>query len=218
MERAVNHMNEMTKKGEQAAADASQSEERAAVECLLLALRNEDEDAFGALMERYLPLIEKTVSRFIGSGLQDADREDLRQEALLSFYRAAMSFDLGQTGVTFGLYAQICMTNRLVSVVRKLQRMEGELLPLDENGEELRATEPSSDPTAALAEEERLESTYAVIRRVLSGLEFKVWEHYVAGRSAREIGLMLGKSEKSISNAVGRIRKKLKDARSQFDF
>jgi RNA polymerase sporulation-specific sigma factor len=197
-------------------------EERAEIERLLLALRSPedtpaDEDAFGSLMERYLPLIEKTVDRFIGGKLNESDREDLRQEALLSFFRAAMAYDLSQKNVTFGLYAQICMTNRLISVVRKLQRPEGALVPLEE-GEELRATEPSSDPTAALAEEERLESTYTVIRRVLSTFEYKVWEHYDAGHTAREIGIMLGKSEKSISNAVGRIRQKLKDARSQFDF
>ena len=178
---------------------------------------NADGDAFGALMERYLPLIERTVNRFSGELPSDADREDLRQEALMSFYRATISYDLSREGVSFGLYAQICMTNRLVSCLRLWKRREEGQTLLGE--EDIPAAERSAeDPVASLEAEERLEMLYAVIRRVLSPFEYRIWEHYVRGLAAKEIAVLVGKSEKSVTNAIGRIRKKLRDARAEFDF
>ena len=174
------------------------------------------EDAFGTLLQRYLPLVEKTVGRFSDALATESDREDLRQEALLAFYRAAMTYDLSKEGVSFGLYAQICMTNRLVSCVRRMKRRaEEETLPLD--GDAVDAGD-DSDPSALIAERERLHGVYEVIRRVLSPFEETVWQHYVEGRSAREIAARLGKSEKTVTNAVGRIRRKLRAARNEFDF
>lgn len=174
------------------------------------------EDAFGTLLQRYLPLVEKTVGRFSDALAAESDREDLRQEALLAFYRAAMTYDLSKEGVSFGLYAQICMTNRLVSCARRMKRRaEEESLPLD--GDAVGAGD-DSDPSVSLAERERLRGVYEVIRRVLSPFEVTVWHHYVEGRSAREISERLGKSEKTVTNAVGRIRRKLRAARNEFDF
>ena len=200
---------------------ASESED---IRLLLLRIRSGDgrdeeaeSDAFAALMDRYLPLIEKTVSRFDRSQVSDADREDLRQEALMSLYRAALSFDLCQKHVSFGLYAQICMTNRLISCVRSLSRRAQEQLLSLEDEAEIPADE-RGDPAYAYEARERLEHTYGVLRRVLSSFEFTVWRAYLGGKTAREIAEEVGKTEKSVTNAIGRIRKKLKTARSEFEF
>ena len=48
------------------------------------------------------------------------------------------------------------------------------------------------------------------IEQVLSPFENKVWRCYVAGCASREIAHFLDKSEKSIDNAIFRIRQKLK--------
>lgn len=176
-------------------------------------------DAFGMLMERYLPLIEKTVGRFSSDLASNADREDLRQEALMTFYRAVLTYDLSQDRVQFGLYAQICMTNRMVSCMRRMRRLEAEQSLFVKDETEISAEEGNAaDPTVGIAEEERLQHTCSVIRRVLSTFEYTVWEHYVAGKTAKEIAERLCKSEKTVSNAIGRIRKKLREVRSEFDF
>lgn len=205
--------------------NSTQSGGEAEIRGLIERLRREEDggtdgdDAFGALLAHYLPLVEKTVGRFSDATASESDREDLRQEALLCFYRAAMSYDLSQEHVSFGLYAQICMTNRLVSCVRRMKRhAEEQTLSLESGGELADAAGTGADPTEPLAARERLDATYAVIRRVLSSFEFAVWQHYVEGLSAREIAVRLGKTEKNVTNAVGRIRKKLRAARSEFDF
>lgn len=198
---------------------AAGSSDRAALSRLLSDLRTakpdgEDGDAFSALMERYLSLIEKTVDRFAGEVRTAADREDLRQEALLSFYGAAMSYDLSQSRVTFGLYAQICMTNRLISCARRMNRAdEEEPIPTD-----YPADAPTADPSVSVVAGERLARTYAVLRRVLSPFEFRVWECYLGGSTAKEIAELLGREEKAITNAIGRIRRKIRAARKEFEF
>ena len=88
---------------------------------LILSVQGGKEAAFSELCEQYAPLIDSMVGRY-GSRLKDPgeSKEDLRQEAILSFYRAIMTYDIAQTKVTFGLYAKICMRNRMVSLLRKI--------------------------------------------------------------------------------------------------
>ena len=172
-----------------------------------------EDESFGALMQIYLPLIEKTVSRFDQES--SPEREDLRQEALMGFYHAATSYDGEQKRVSFGLYAQICMTNRLVSFCRSYARREA--IPLTDDEDDMPATDEGDSPSAEILKAELLHEIYEVLRRVLSPFEFRIWECYVRGESAREIAEAVGKNEKSVTNAIGRIRKKLRDARGEFD-
>ena len=170
-----------------------------------------ESEGFDALMKLYLPLIGKTVERFSSELVSETDRDDLRQEALMSLYRAALSFDLSQEKVSFGLYAQICMTNRMVSYMRAYNKRRNE--ELDRVPEQISWDEPMLSVLA----EERLRYTYAVIRRLLSPFEYTIWCHYVGAASVSEIARAVGKSEKSVSNAIARIRRKLREARAEFD-
>ena len=61
-----------------------------------------------------------------------------------------------------------------------------------------------------MLERERLEALYAVIRNNLSDFEYEVWQLYMSGRSAKEIADRLHTDQKSVSNAIYRIRKKLR--------
>ena len=185
------------------------------VRMLLNQIQNAEEsehDGFDALLERYLPLIEKIVDRFSSELISETDRDDLRQEALMSFYRAALSFDLSQDKVSFGLYARVCMTNRMVSYMRTYnKRREEELCRVSDQV-------CSDESILTFHEEERIRCTYEVIRRILSPFEYTIWCHYVGAASVKEIATAVGKSEKSVSNAIARIRKKLRSARTEFDF
>ena len=51
---------------------------------------------------------------------------------------------------------------------------------------------------------------YLRIRAALSTYENQIWWLYHSGRTAKEIAGVLGKSEKSIQNAIYRIRRKLR--------
>lgn len=168
------------------------------------------QQAFDELLRQYRPLIESLVVRFFDEERADLSRDDLRQEAMLVFYHSVMTYDMGQSEVDFGLYAKICMLHGLISQMRLKKRSEDVPLSLPENWENVLPAPEGADPVVAVLEREREQALDAVIRQNLSAFEYRIWRLYVSGYTAAEIGRAEGKDEKSIHNAVYRIRKKLR--------
>ena len=180
------------------------------MDALLLAVASGDEDAFQTLSEQYSPLIRSMSEGFARSLSETADVaaigvQDLEQEARLALYRAARSFDTKKDGITFGLYAKICIRNSLVSLWRKsvsAARAARKHSAAHSDG----ARDPFSE-IVSLAETDALT---ARIRSVLSPYENCIFEQYISGRSVKCISESIGKPEKSVSNALYRIRVKIK--------
>lgn len=186
-----------------------QSEEkRGDVLHLISRVRNGDEEAFEKLLTQYAPLIEAAVSRCSQDELYGSYREDLRQEAILVFYNSIMTYDTEQSDVEFGLYARICISNALVSQLRVLKKRKAERLT--EASDDGLFVNDSEDPSLRVLEQESLKTLYSVIRGNLSELEYRVWRMYMSGMSARQIGESIHKDERSVNNAIYRIRKKLR--------
>ena len=186
----------------------SESQKNNALPSLIEKARNGDQEAFSCLLAMYSPLIEAVTSKFsAGEGLSFF-RDDLRQEATVVFYNSILTYDLEQTEVEFGLYAKICMSNSLVSYLRMLKKVSAEI-PTDSQNESLFVRD-YEDPTARILEQENIKALYSIIRKNLSDFEYRVWQMYVSGQSAAGIANALQKDEKSISNAIYRIRKKLR--------
>ena len=172
---------------------------------LITAARAGDESAFEALLEAYEPLID-AMSRSFAKATDDSEsHEDLRQEACIAIYKAVQSYNSEQAEVSFGLYAKLCVRNRLISYTRKLRRRES-VLPLEErmNTEE--------DVAQGVVAEEAYMELYRRIEAVLSPYESHVWWLYLSGQTTGAIAASLGKDERSVQNAVYRIRKKLRAA------
>lgn len=167
-------------------------------------VREGDQSAFQKLLEDYTPLILAQVSRY-AADLGEQDREDLRQEASYALYRSALSYDLDQSEVEFGLYAKICISNALVSELRSINRR-----PRITKAEDVWAQdEGMEDPAALVLARENTEALQAKVRALLSPYENRVWALFVADYSVTEIARLLGKDPHSVENAVYRIRQKL---------
>ena len=178
------------------------------VRALILDVRGGDQNAFDTLLDQYRPLIDASVARFSSDESFSLYCEDLKQEASVVFYNSILAYDLEQNEVEFGLFAKICIYNALVSFLRAMKRRSAE--PVAEIPQNLITVQDFEDPSARMLEQERLKSLYAVIRKNLSELEYKVWQLYISGRSAAEIAALLSTDEKSVNNAIYRIRKKLR--------
>jgi RNA polymerase sporulation-specific sigma factor len=175
---------------------------------LITAVRNGDENAFSSLLLQYRPLIDASVARFSSDESFSLYCDDLRQEASVVFYNSILAYDLEQNEVEFGLFAKICIHNALASVLRTLKKRSAE--QLTETAEDLLIVQDFEDPSSRTLERERLKSLYAVIRNSLSDFEYSVWQLYMSGRSASEIAHLVGTDTKSVTNAIYRIRKKLR--------
>lgn len=178
-------------------------------DALLTSVRSGDQAAFSLLWAQYLPLIERLVARFLPAFAGGGDADDLRQEAALTLYQAAMAYRLEQEKVKFGLFAKICITNRFIDLLRAHERRAGHEL-CDAADSHARFADPEDDPAARLLDAEAVSSIRAVISANLSPYERRVLGAYVEGKSARAIAEMLETDEKSVSNAIYRIRRKLR--------
>jgi RNA polymerase sporulation-specific sigma factor len=177
---------------------------------LLLQAKAGDQQAFATLLSRYTPLLEAGVQKIRAPHMTEEDIKDLRQEAYLSFYHALTHYDLAQEKVEFGLYAKICVSNGLTSALRAMKHLKGApVLPLDEVEE---APDDATDPSEQLIEQEKFNALYAQIEAALSPLENRIWRLYIIGQSTAAIAQAVGKDEKSVHNAIYRIRKKLRAA------
>lgn len=176
-----------------------------AVRELILQAREGSGEAYATLRGKFRPLFEASLARFSSSEMSKQEREDLREEGERIFLGAISSFDTEQDGVDFGLYAKICLRNGLVSEWRRIEsRRKTVTLPLPEGAD------PTEDPAQRLVEEERFRHLCHTVRGHLSAFENRVWWQYVTGVSVPEIARSLGCEEKSVHNAIYRIRRKLR--------
>lgn len=184
---------------------------------LLDKIKQGDESSFAVLSERYSNLTESAVKKFAPSfGISDNESDgvigtdDLKQSASMALYRAAVTYRPGVEGkkVSFGLYSKVCINNALISELRKYNSERRRQSKAKENLQ--RSEKNISDPISKLVSDENVAELLSRISESLSALEKEVFDYYVAGKSAREIAESLGKEEKSVSNALYRMKVKIK--------
>lgn len=185
------------------------NEKKLSTDKLISSVRAGDGDAFEKLLKDYTPLIESSVAKVLGDEFYSLYADDFRQEAAVVFYNSILTYDMEQHEVEFGLYAKICISNALISQLRSLKKRLTERLASTDNDGAF-ANDSGDDPAVRILEQESLSALYSVIRSNLSDFEYRVWRLYMSGKTAKQIGNVLGKDEKAIENAVYRIRKKLR--------
>ena len=168
----------------------------------ILAAQRGDEAAFAELNRVYAPLILSMADRFgSAEGMESLDREDLCQEASISFLRALRTYDADQTAVSFGLYAKICIRNHMISLLRKQRSRKNRKPPSGDRG---LVPEEKSGPRADRR------ALRALAEALLTDREKTVFLLYIDGKSYREIAFSLGVSAKSVDNALYRAKAKIR--------
>ena len=163
-----------------------------------------DEKAFADLTVRYKPLIESMGKKYAAkcSNLIYTE-DDFIQEATLGFYSAVRTYKETDK-VTFGLYAKVCVRNRLVSLLRSSAKKA----KVSEKTE--RESASGGDVLSGLLGREDVKEIESKIEAVLSKFEWSVFGLYIERRSYAEIAEALGVSVKSVDNAIYRIKTKIK--------
>ncbi len=180
------------------------------VKNLIIQVRKNVDGAFEEILQIYAPLITSFVNRLGNQDSAPLEEDDVRQELTVTFYNAVLSYDLTQNEVSFGLYAKICLNNALITLLRAQKNRKGpEIVSLEDEAWVIDGGEDNSDPSAEWIRREETRELNRRIEQTLSAFENKVWSFYLAGCSSREIALALDKNEKSIDNAIFRVRRKL---------
>ena len=173
-----------------------------------------DRAAEEALFHRYSRCVRMCARPFVLAG---GDSEDLIQEGMMGLLSAVRSYD-ADGGVPFKSYAELCIMNRIRSAVKSASRRKhlplNSGVPLDDLLSEESMPEAflsfdrrtTEDQVLDKENEQELQSAFA---KHLSVLEQTVLSLYLSGLSYSEMAARTGKTEKSIDNAVQRIRRKL---------
>ena len=164
------------------------------------------------LLERYSRLVRVCARPFFLAG---GDSEDLIQEGMLGLLSAVRHYDASRK-TKFKTYAEFCIRNRILSAIRNASRSKhlplNDYVPLEspqfEEGNSA-AAYYLQDPEELLIAREGCSEINNELRSCLSQLEQSVLQQYLQGRSYKEIAASLNITEKSVDNAVQRIRKKL---------
>lgn len=183
--------------------------------------RDDDKAAAEKLLRLYSPLVESMAASFARDAEENPavlEKDDLLQEASIALLKAAKSFDLSQTNVTFGLYAKICIRNSLISALRRSASKSSDSgLKVDhenrDGADEDQDTEfggQGDNPLDRVIEKESYANLMKILSEVLSDLEKSVLGCYLDGKSYLETAKMLSVSVKTVDNAVYRIKTKLK--------
>lgn len=172
--------------------------ERKEIIDLILAVRAGDNEALDALIASYRPLLLSVAKRYPPSN-------EYYCEALLGLYRAAMSFDVEQAEVTFGLYASIVIRRGLRDLFKSNERDRERI----ESDDPDKISVGDGILTHLLREEER-EELRREMRELLSELECNVLMRWLDGLKTAEIAAELSVTAKTVDNAKARILKKLR--------
>ena len=145
--------------------------------------------------------------------LAGGDSEDLIQEGMLGLLAAIRGFQSGKE-TSFRTYAEICVRSRLYAAVRAAQRdkhfplnhsVSFETPLFDGTSAHLFSSEES--PEDVVIGREELRERLDALKGQLSGFEAEILSYYLGGLSCAEIASQVGRSTKSVDNAVQRIRR-----------
>ena len=187
--------------------------EKCTDEELLTRLRSGEEEISDYLMEKYKGFVrQKARAMFLIGG----ETDDLIQEGMIGLFKAVQSYQPDKDA-SFRTFAGMCIDRQLYSAIQNSNRQKhmplNSYISLSEEPEETDELEGScwENPENIIIDQESTRSLEQEIHRTLSPMENKVLEYYLKGYGYIQIAKIMGKTPKSIDNALQRIRGKIRN-------
>ena len=187
---------------------------------LVLMAQNGDDAAQEYLLDKYKSLVRAKSRAYFLIG---ADSEDIIQEGMIGLYKAVRDYN-EEKNASFRSFAELCVNRQMITAIKAATRQKHQPLnsyvslnkPVYEEESEqtyMDFLQSSSDsllnPEALLIGQENKSFLEDQMVKNLSSFETRVLVLYLQGRSYFEIAHVLDKPEKSIDNALQRVKKKL---------
>ncbi|MCI5678918.1 MAG: RNA polymerase sporulation sigma factor SigH [Bacteroidales bacterium] len=187
---------------------------------LVLMAQNGDEAAQEYLLDKYKSLVRAKSRAYFLIG---ADSEDIIQEGMIGLYKAVRDYN-EEKNASFRSFAELCINRQMITAIKAATRQKHQPLnsyvslnkPVYEEESEqtyMDFLQSSSsallNPEALLIGQENKSFLENQMVKNLSSFETRVLVLYLQGRSYFEIAHVLDKPEKSIDNALQRVKKKL---------
>ena len=149
-----------------------------------------------------------------------ADKEDVIQEGMVGLYKAIRDYKPDKEA-SFVSFAELCINRQIITAIKAASRQKH--IPLNTsismdspvtNGEDDYTyldflSKSGGNPEDEVIGKENLKILEKEILKSLSKMEQEVLSYYLRGRSYTQIAVLMKKDEKSIDNALQRIKKKV---------
>ena len=186
-------------------------------EDLIDLVRKGDQQAQDYILNKYKTLVKSKARAYF---LMGADREDIIQEGMIGLYKAIRDYQSGKSAA-FKSFAELCINRQMITAIKTASRQKH--IPLNssvslnrqvyDNDEEetymdFLKTEETSSREAIFIGIENKNFIVNQFSKVLSSFESKVLSLYLQGKTYNKIAEITGKPEKSIDNALQRVKRK----------
>ena len=176
-------------------------------ETLIDIYRKGDEAAIEVLFERYKDIVRKKAKAMYLAG---GDSDDLIQEGMIGLYKAVRDYD-DTKEAAFKTFASMCINRQLINAVAVSNRKKN--IPLNTYVSFDMPAYPDEDNETRLVdilkpESEQNPEKLFIDREYSDSFKKKLLQLYMEDNDYRQIAMLLGKTPKSIDNAIQRIRAK----------
>lgn len=176
----------------------------------LAVIAGTDKNAAYELIVRYLRRVELMAGRLSPEQNREQVCDDLIQEGLMALLGAMNTYRADKGG--FAAYAGVCMRNSMYDHLSKREnKPDNEVTVTPEQLEEYLGADDSANPENIIIERERADELSSMVSNALSKREQQVFGLYLGGLGYGEIADRLGTDSKSVSNAMVRVRTKLRE-------
>ena len=185
---------------------------------LVLLAQSGDEEAQEFLLDKYKFLVRAKSRAYFLIG---ADNEDIIQEGMIGLYKEVRDYN-EEKNASFHSFAELCVNRQMITAIKAATRQKHQPLnsyvslnkPVYEEESEqtymdLLQSGALLNPEVLLIGQENKSFLEHQMMKKLSSFETRVLVLYLQGRSYFEIARVLDKPEKSIDNALQRVKKKL---------
>ena len=188
---------------------------------LIEQVRLQDSEAMEILIVRYKNLVRKNAKALYLIG---GEHDDLLQEGMIGLYKAIRDFDPAKNA-RFLPFANLCISRQIYTAIQASNTRKNQ--PLNnyisfdaaedwEGGEErddlwlnVCMNGSGGNPEELLIHREDDEQIEQFLSKKLSAFEMQVLKAYLEEENYSRVAKRLGKSPKTVDNALQRIRKKL---------
>ena len=185
---------------------------------LIFRFKNGESEILDYLMEKYKNMVRKKARTMFLIG---GENDDLRQEGMIGLFKAVRDYQPDKDA-TFQTFASICVDRQIYNAIQSSNRQKHQplnsyvsLSEQDGENEEHLGDTWVENPESIIIDQENVENLEQEITTTLSPMENQVLEYYLAGNGYGEIAELMGKTPKSIDNALRRIRTKIKEQLEQ---
>jgi len=172
-----------------------------------------------ALMRKYKGAVKKKAYMYSMAG---GDEDDIMQEGMIGLLKAIRKYETGKDA-SFATFASVCIGNQIITAIRSADRDKHK--PLNTSVSLSNPVKPESEDNTTIGDilrtgNEHDPETMLIFKdilyyilnnddKILSDFEVQVVSEALKDRDCDNIAVRLGKSTKSVNNAMQRAKRKI---------